>query len=38
MYQKINAPKKELHIFNNSSHIPLWEENEKVLKVMLDFK
>jgi pimeloyl-ACP methyl ester carboxylesterase len=38
MYKKIDAPKKELHIFNGSAHSPLWEENEKVLKVMRDFK
>jgi hypothetical protein len=38
LYNKIDAPKKQLHIFNNSAHSPLWEENKQVLKVMLDFK
>jgi pimeloyl-ACP methyl ester carboxylesterase len=37
MYKKIDAPKKELHIFMNSAHSPLWEENEKVLSVMMEF-
>lgn len=37
MYEKIDAPKKELHIFNDSAHSPLWEENDKVLEVMLNF-
>lgn len=38
IYNKINAPKKELHIFKDSAHSPLWEENEEVLQIMLDFK
>jgi len=33
-YKKIEAPRKELYIFENSAHSPLWEEQEKFTKIM----
>lgn len=35
LYQNLEAPKKELYIFENSAHSPLWEENHAVLEVLL---
>lgn len=33
-YKNLEAPDKELYIFNDSAHSPLWEENEAVLEVI----
>lgn len=33
----INAPKKELCEFKDSAHSPLWEENERVLKLLTNY-
>lgn len=38
LYENLEAPGKGMYIFENSAHSPLWEENEKVLQVMKDFK
>ena len=35
-YQSILAPDKDIYIFQNSAHSPLWEENDAVLKVMCE--
>lgn len=35
LYQNLDAPEKEIYIFEDSAHSPLWEENEAVLEVML---
>lgn len=35
LYQNISAPEKEMYIFEDSAHSPLWEENEATLEVML---
>ncbi|MDO5559895.1 MAG: alpha/beta hydrolase [Oscillospiraceae bacterium] len=37
LYKNIDAPVKEMHIFENSAHSPLWEENEAVLEVMKSY-
>lgn len=34
-YKHLEAPEKEMYIFENSAHSPLWEENEAVLEAML---
>ena len=34
-YKYLEAPEKEMYIFENSAHSPLWEENEAVLEAML---
>lgn len=34
LYGNLDAPEKELYIFEDSAHSPLWEENEAVLEVM----
>lgn len=34
LYGNLCAPQKELYIFEDSAHSPLWEENEAVLEVM----
>lgn len=36
LYQNLEAPEKEMYIFEDSAHSPLWEENEKTLKIMLN--
>ncbi len=32
----LKAPKKKIHIFNNSAHSPNYEENKKFNKIMID--
>lgn len=34
LYKNLAAPEKELYIFEESAHSPLWEENEAVVEVM----
>lgn len=34
LYQNLEAPEKEMYIFENSAHSPLLEENDAVLEVM----
>lgn len=34
LYENLDAPEKELYIFEDSAHSPLWEENDQVLEVM----
>ena len=33
-YQNISAPDKDIYIFEDSAHSPLWEENDKMLSIM----
>lgn len=35
-YNSISSPNKDIYIFENSAHSPLWEENDKVIKIMLE--
>lgn len=35
LYKNLKAPEKEMYIFENSAHSPLWEQNKEVLEVML---
>lgn len=37
LFEQLEAPEKEMYIFENSAHSPLWEENEAVLEVMLKY-
>ncbi len=37
LFEQLEAPEKEIYIFENSAHSPLWEENDAVLEVMLKY-